>query len=133
MNSPSPAPALDAGRRAPFFVPGLLYALLAMATFYLAGDLLRPALAYAKAEYRPGVAASHEEIERTKALTVMPLKLLVVAAFYTALAVMILYRRGRSLAIIGAIVSLPTVGGTIPGLLFLFWTRRYWPKETVKG
>lgn len=130
MKTPPPAPALAAGGRAPFVVPGLLYALLAIATFYWAAYLLWPVIGYTKAHYVPGVPASHEDIEKTKALTVVPLKLLVVVAFYTGLSVMILYRRCRNLVIIGAIFSLPTVGGTIPGLLFLFWTLRHWPKES---
>ncbi len=128
MKKSSNSPALSAGNRAAFLVPGVFYAVLAIATFYAAVYLLWPAIGFAKGHYVPGVETSRENVEVLKGMMALPLKLLMVVVFYSALAGMILYRRGRSLAIIGAIFSVPTVGGTIPGLLFLFWTLRYWPK-----
>ena len=104
MNKQPAAAETGTSLNASFLVPGIGYILLACAT--LSYSLLR-----AEAVSMPGVL----------------MLAAAVIAFYAALGVCILRRKGRRFVLIGASLSclLPPFG-TALGLTFLLWTRRAW-------
>lgn len=52
--------------------------------------------------------------------------------FYFLMSFLILFRVNRTLTIICASLSVLLLPlGTIFGLIFLLWTRRYWPKTSI--
>lgn len=110
-------------RRLPFLIPGCLYALLAIATYYYAVYLFQPVLEHAR---------QHQTAIEVNVQSTEPIKLVLIALFYSVLAYLILKQKARSIAFIGAIIGLLFFPlGTAVSLIFLLWTLRCWPKGST--
>ena len=98
--------------------------MLAMVTLLYGISELLPAIRFASEHHLPGIAATPENARTIKSFAIPPL--------YIIMAVLVLRKTYRKLAIIGAVFSLLYIPlGTIVGLIFLFWTRKEWPADVA--
>ncbi len=103
-----------------FLVPGIGYLVLGFVT-----------LGYGLLKALP--EARHAQVSSV-AVPALVLIVVLVTAFYFALGLSILKRKGRRFAIIGAGFSCLLIPfGTALGLTFLLWTRREWTRVSVKA